>query len=502
MDNKPNILVIMTDQQRADFLKGQGFALDTMPFLEGLKQRGVWFDAAYTSMPICTPARISMLTGRFAKAHGMIANWSPITARYEQDLPATLRQQGYELALFGKNHSHVSKERFDVWHEYSHTSGPAREGQAGLDTAFDDWMEEVGHWVSDEPTPFPLSSQYPVRIVDDCTEWLDRRAEDAPFFAWVSFPEPHSPYQAPAPYFDLFPPEVVPPPAVGPEALAAKNFQWRYQYAAIKHYHPACDSDWPRYRANYCGMLRLIDDQLARLIAALDERDLLQNTIVVYLSDHGDFCGDYGLYRKGLALPQCTIRIPMLWFGGPIQPHQGGHPAHVSIVDLFPTICEAIGAPIPPGVQGRSLWPLLTGQPYNADEFSSAYVELGIGGLVLTADDEIGFGSAADTYFVEGKARTNFDGTRVVTSGYRRAVVKGRWKLIYDLQYPLELYDLQEDPFELNNLAADENLSTVREEMLLELLHWSIRLEDNSQVKRYSLKRADHNWFRGASITP
>ena len=498
MANKPNILIIMTDQQRADFLQGQGFALDTMPFLEGLAPRGVWFDAAYTSTPICTPARISMLTGRYAKAHGMIANWSPISARYRQDLPETMRQQGYELALFGKNHTHVDRTRFDVWREYNHTSAPARADEAELDAAFDAWMEDLGHWVSAEPTPFPLTSQYPVRIVSDFAGWLEQRNEDAPFFAWVSFPEPHSPYQAPAPYFDLFPLDTVPPPAAGPEVLTSKNFQWQYQYETIKHYHPACDSAWGRYRANYCGMLRLIDDQLQRLVETLESHALLQNTIVVYLSDHGDFCGDYGLYRKGLALPQCTIRIPMLWFGGPIQPHPGAHPAHVSIVDLFPTICEAIGAPIPPGVQGRSLWPLLTGQPTSEDEFASIYVETGIGGLVLTATDDIAYGSAADTYYVAGQARTNFDGTRVASSGYRCAVVKGRWKLIYDLQYPLELYDLQDDPFELNNLAAAAEHAATRAELLLELLAWSIRLEDNSQVRRYAIKTATHNWLRAA----
>lgn len=122
MPAKPNIILIMTDQQRADFLAGQGFGLDTMPFLESLQPQGVWFKAAYTSMPICTPARISLLTGRYPKAHGVIANWPDSAPRYGQDLPEVLRRQGYELALFGKNHAHVSPEQFDIWREYNHTS--------------------------------------------------------------------------------------------------------------------------------------------------------------------------------------------------------------------------------------------------------------------------------------------------------------------------------------------------------------------------------------------
>jgi arylsulfatase A-like enzyme len=497
-----NVLIIMTDQQRADFRKSQGFALDTMPFLDSLEEQGVGFDAAYTPMPICSPARISMLTGRYPSAHGQIANWSPLTARCTSDLAATMRSAGYETALFGKNHSHMTPDALDVWREYSHTSAPLRPGHEENDAAFDAWMEEIGHWVCSEPTPFPLESQYPVRITNDFVGWLAQRSESQqearPFCAWVSFPEPHSPYQAPEPYFSLFPEETIPPPGAGPEALAAKGPMWQQQYAAIQHYHPESDSVWPRLRATYCGMLRLIDDQLRRIIGALEAHDLLRNTVVVYVSDHGEFAGDYGLYRKGLGLPQCAIRVPMLWLGGGIAPRPQSHPAHVSLVDIFPTLCEATGAPIPQGVQGRSLWPLLQGEPWPAAEFASAYAEMGIGGLLLTDEDEIGVGADADTLYVNGVARTNFDGTRTATAGYRRALVMGNWKLIYDLAYSLELYNLGEDPLELNNLAEDARYSAQRAALLAELLHWSVRLADNSQVRRYNVKRGAHNWDREA----
>ncbi len=209
MATRPNVLIVMTDQQRADFRKSQGFSLDTMPFLDSLEARGVGFDAAYTPMPICSPARMSMLTGRYPSAHGQIANWSPLKVRASSDLAETMRSAGYETALFGKNHSHMTPDALDVWHEYSHTSAPPRPGHEETDAAFDAWMEAIGHWVVPEATPFPLDSQYPVRITDDFVEWLDQRSEDPdaarPFCAWVSFPEPHSPYQAPDPYFSLFP---------------------------------------------------------------------------------------------------------------------------------------------------------------------------------------------------------------------------------------------------------------------------------------------------------
>ena len=491
---QPNVVIIMTDQQRADFFGGQGFGADTMPFLEGLRPRGVWFKPAYTPMPICVPARISMLTGRYCKAHGMIANWSPCASRHGKDMLGVLREAGYEMALFGKNHSYASEGDFDAWRPYMHTTGIPRPGREAEDAAFDRWMTQLAHWVSEAPTPFPADFQYPVRIVSDAVEWLNERREE-PFFAWVSFPEPHSPYQAPEPYFDLFPPETVPPPSAGPEALARKNGQWRHQYRTIKHYHPDCDEVWPRLRSNYCGMLRLIDDQVARLVTAMEERGLLENTIVVYTADHGEFCGDYGLYRKGLALPECAIRIPMFWFGGGIAPHEGYHPAHVSLCDVFPTVCEAIGEAIPHGVQGRSLWPLLRGEAYSEGEFASAYSEHGIGGRVLR-EDEVGYGAKADTVYLDGVARTNFDGTRVATSGFRRAVIKGRWKLVYDPELPPEIYDLERDAMELNNLAEAGGMGAVRAELMEELLYWTVRTEDNLEIRRYAAEMPGHNWYR------
>jgi len=494
-ESRPNIMVIITDQQRADFLAGQGFGIDTMPFLESLRPRGAWFKAAYTALPVCLPARISMLTGRFAKAHSMIANWSPVSGRRGTDMLEVLRNQGYELAMLGKNHTYATAEDYDIWRDYMHTSAPPIEGREEECKKFEEWMVDLAHWVSHEKNPFPLDLQFPPRIVSDTLSWLDQR-DDRPFFAMVSFPEPHSPYQVPEPYFDMFPPDEVPPPVAGPEALADKNYQWRHQYGTIKHYHPEMDDIVGRYRSNYCGMLRLIDDQVKRLITSMEERGLLENTVVVYLTDHGEFCGEYGLYRKGLGVPQCSIRIPMFWFGGPVQPCDGYHPAHVSVVDIFPTVCEAVGVPIPAGVQGRSLWPLLRGEPYSEKEFSSIFVEEGVGGKVLDESDHIEFGDKSETVYINGVARTNFDGTQMAMSGFRRALIKGQYKLIYDMDLPAEVYDLEADPMELNNLADDPAIADVKQDLMNELLYWSVRSEDNVQVHRYTPKMPPHNWYR------
>ncbi|MCP4403074.1 MAG: sulfatase-like hydrolase/transferase, partial [bacterium] len=238
----------------------------------------------------------------------------------------------------------------DVWREYSHTFGPK---DTGKDAAFDTWMQQVPHWVATEPNPFPVEAQYPSRIVSDFIEWLETREADRPYLAWVSFPEPHSSYQVPEPYFNMFPLEQIPAPAIGKEALEHKNYQWRHQYETIQSFHPELDDVWPHYRTNYCGMLRLIDDQLQRLFSTLEDRGDLDNTIVVFVSDHGELCGDHGLYRKGLALPECSIRIPMILWGVGVVPASQKE-CYVSCVDIYPTICEFLSLPIPFGVQGRS----------------------------------------------------------------------------------------------------------------------------------------------------
>ena len=119
---------------------------------------------------------------------------------------------------------------------------------------------------------------------------------------------------------------------------------------------------FPERGQTYFGMLRLIDDQVKRFVEFLEARQLRDDTIIVFVADHGDFVGEYGMVRKGPELPECLARIPMFWTGPGITASAEPHDAHVSLIDVMSTLCEAIGVPLPDGVQGRSLWPLLTGR--------------------------------------------------------------------------------------------------------------------------------------------
>ena len=156
----------MTDQHRADVSAREGYPLDTTPFLDTLARQGVWFDRAYTAAPVCGPARVSMLTGRFPSAHRVRVNHHLSYATYERDLIDVVQAQGYATALIGKNHSHLKPDRLDHWFEMSHEggSGPDRTAEErGLDRMLTDLM----HGVRTEPTPFPLEAQGPVRAVSE-----------------------------------------------------------------------------------------------------------------------------------------------------------------------------------------------------------------------------------------------------------------------------------------------------------------------------------------------
>ncbi|HXI16104.1 MAG TPA: sulfatase-like hydrolase/transferase, partial [Chloroflexota bacterium] len=268
----------MTDQQRADFTRAAGFPLDTMPFLDALGADGARFERAYTPMPICAPARISLFTGRFPKAHRVRQNSAITHAVFERDLVDLLRDAGYAIGLSGKNHSHLKPNKLDFASTYMHT-GRTGESEASEDAAlsreeasFDAWLTELSRErgsLSLEPTPFPVACQLPHRIVRDAIGWIDslpgppdsaetrptsssgesnagtsndNSSGAQPFFLWLSLPEPHNPYQVPEPYFSLFPEDQVPDRVAGPEALARKTGplgeKWRWERQIIEASNP------------------------------------------------------------------------------------------------------------------------------------------------------------------------------------------------------------------------------------------------------------------------
>lgn len=487
---RPNVILIMTDQQRANLLAREGYALDTMPFCDQLAREGQWFNRAYTSCPACVPARVAALTGRFGSANRVRCNQQnlAIDTRASGDLISLLQSAGYVTALCGKNHSHVPNERFDFHRHYLHCHSDCVDNDDHR--AFDAWMKTTGFHLSCEPTPFPTELQYPYRIVDDAIKWIDRRNQQQAFFLWLSFPEPHNPYQVPHPYWDMFPPERLPPTTAGEADLNAMPFPWRWCLDRFRAAFPDYDSTRDRARSNYHGMLRLVDDQIRRFVGHLDRIGLRDDTLLILTSDHGDFVGEFGLLRKGPRLPELLTRIPFIANGPGIKPSgDSPNPAHISLVDLLPTICSFANAEVPPGVQGRNLRALWQGDD-DPTAFRSILVEHGFGGPPYDGTEpkipEDGHRPSPD-----GRTWGEFDCLNSVTqSGVQRSVRMSDWKLVASNDGSRELYHLPEDPCELHNRWLDPSCAEVCNEMLNELLAWMLAVQDDlpTPAKRYLIK--------------
>lgn len=484
------IIVVTTDQQRADFCAREGFGVDCTPTVDALARRGCWFPRAYTAAPVCVPARVSLLTGRFPSAHGVRENHGYAAPRYTEDLMDLGRTAGLRTALIGKNHSHLTADRVDHLLPYGHLGqqepGPASEPER----AFDAWLRELGARVSSIPTPHPPEVQMPARLVTHAIDWLEA-GRDQRSLLWLSFPEPHVPYQVSEPYFSAYDPSVVPPPDITGADPATLPLAWRW-VRELGHRLGEDDAETlQRARASYVGMIRLIDDQLARLVRHLEDTGRMSSTLLVFHADHGDFAGDYGLMRKGPGMPEVLQRIPLVFSGAGVEAAPEPSPAHVSITDILPTVCDLMDWPLPAGVQGRSLAPLLRAEPVPEAEFDSVYAEQGIGGIPYRDGDidvtprDAAPGQPADTL------------NEVTQGGSLRMVRSGRWKLQADATGRMSLFDLETDPYELDNRYGNPDYADISTLMVERLAAWLIRTADPLPIPAngYPRKRHPHNYF-------
>jgi arylsulfatase A-like enzyme len=472
---RPNILVVMTDQQRADLRKSRGYALDTMPFLDRWAEGGVDFTNAYTPNPTCMPARVSMFTGRYPSCHHVRTNHNAADAYYGEDLLDVLRRAGYRTALCGKNHSHHKPQDFDFHECTGHMGNEGETNETAEQRAFAEFLCGTRHMEVDCHSPGGVEVQHPYRNVTSAFRFIDETPANRPFFAWVSFAEPHNPYQVPEPYFNLFPPESLPQPYAGVDSLTEKGWRWPWLRGVWESVlGPDIEKRILRSRSNYHGMLRLIDDQFKRLMEGLDERGLAENTLVFFMSDHGDFVGEYGLIRKGPDLPDMLTRVPLAIRGPRVKPQGMRADAMVNLVDVLPTVCEAIGEPIPLGAQGKSLGCLLRGEKCPPREYDVAYAESGFSGLYWNDGDRMA---------LEAEGAINplctFDCLNSWTQcGQVRMARKGPWKIQEDMMGQVYLYNLETDPREIHNLAEDKAFLPVRAEMLTELCAATLRACD------------------------
>lgn len=374
---RPNIVLVCVDQWRGDCLGVLGHPDVETPYLDQLAGSGALMTQAYSAAPTCVPARMSLMTGLAPSSHRRVGYQDGVPFDVPTTLPGVLRDAGYQTQAIGKMHYCPERVRigFDdvVLHDGHLHHSRGRERDVAWYDDYLTWLRDragtsavedyVAHgvecnsvvarpWDKDEalhPTTW---------VVTEATRWLYRRDPTAPFFLYLSFHRPHAPYDPPRWAFERYDGRELEPPAVGDWAedlLGGYARDWdptslvaRYRYRDVHH-----------AMAGYYGHMTHIDVQISRFLQVLGEFGQRERTYVVFVSDHGDMMGDHHLWRKGFPY-EGSAHVPLLVSGPGIGP---GRRCGVitELRDVMPTLLDLVGVGIPPGVDGRSLAPLLRG---------------------------------------------------------------------------------------------------------------------------------------------
>ena len=434
-ENRPNILLIMSDEHAPMFSGTYGHPLVQTPNMDRLAASGMTFNNAYCNSPLCMPSRMSFMTGRYIHHIDTWDNATPL-ASDAVTWAHLLRTVGYDVVLSGKQHF-CGKDQLhgfraqlarDLHAERSHGvigwekgTPPASRPWPGLQQAGPGTTEEIE--------------------VDDLVEaealnYLRGAAhKNQPWALNVSFIAPHFPLVVPQRFWDLYPLNEIDLPKIPPGHLENQHPVYKRMRSMF-----GC-VDFPeelvrRGRAGYYGLITYLDEKIGRLLDVLEETDQADNTIIIYTSDHGEMNGEHGMWRKS-NFYEASVRVPLqiTWPGH--LPTEGKINEVVSLVDLIATVVDVAGAsPVAP-LDGESLLPLMRGE---AESWK----------------DE-----AFSEYLAHGVARP---------MGMLR---RGKYKFNYSLGDSPELYNLEEDADEFHNLAADSAYQSILEEFQARLFsHW------------------------------
>ena len=544
-NSTPNVLFIMADQMKASILHmySSEIGIET-PTLERLADEGVRFEHAITPHPLCVPARTSVMTGRYPHSTGCRRNETLMPAK-QQHAFRIWKDNGFTTGLIGKNHAFVEPsdlELFDVRCEVSHIGLPKGSrykgenvGNTGMEWVVPEseinfahetrvalrkntQSPRIGYKISDSPEEYFGTSVIATQTEAFLEKYVagDFTATDSgesdPFALWVSFPDPHEPYEAPRRYADMFPPEEVVMPPQRTDEYTDGTAPERNRLLA-KLLRQTDDSEEHRRGivSVYQAMTRFVDDGIGRILDKLEALGLRENTIVVFTADHGDFGGEHGMAVKGGVFYDALVQVPLIisWPAGGV-PQGVSDDSMASTIDILPTLLELQGLASFDGIgtgwsrnsdheetvltevetrrmQGRPL-PTVT----SADARHAAFSEYGAGGPLVTMDllDDIpkpfGYESLIHTLWARE------------AEGRRKMVRTKNWKYVTD---PMargatltsgsdggpgdvdELYDLTKDPWELKNVAHLPQHSDVISEMRSLLAGWMIDTEDPSPIE-------------------
>ncbi len=498
MTDRPNVLWIMADQLRFDYLSCYGHPHLHTPHIDALAKRGVRFDRAYVQSPVCGPSRMSAYTGRYVRSHGSTWNGMPLRVG-EPTLGDHLREAGARAVLVGKTHMIADKEgmawlgidpKSEIGVHRSECGFDPFERDDGLHpdsprqqwSAYDDYLVDHGYdsdnpwedfansgldedgellsaWLlknSRLPANIPEEHSETAYMTDRAMDFMKEAKEDGrPWMCHLSYIKPHWPYIVPAPYHDMYDEtHIVDPIRSDAERQTDHPLMRAYLDARVcrsfsrdhvrDHVIPA-----------YMGLIKQLDDNLGRLFAWMDETGLSQNTIIAFTSDHGDYMGDHWMGDKDF-YHEMAVKVPLI-IADPRPEAEATRgmvsDALVEMIDLAPTFMNALGCtPKPHVIEGRDLTPLLHG----TEGFSRQYV--------ISEHDYHWSEMAASLGVPQEDAHTVM-------------IFDGRWKYIRCEGFAPVLFDLETDPNELHDLGRSDAPEHVEQRMRMDaaLLRWATR---------------------------
>ncbi len=474
MSRKPNIVMFCTDHQRADYLGCAGHPLIKTPNLDRLAAMGVRFDNLYVQGAVCMPSRASIMTGTYPCRHTVTDNGYNLP-EHMTTIADVLAENDYQTMVVGRTHIVCTQPRpeypksgFYGFNKCAHTQVYC--GNTDPNNDYLDWIREE-HPEHYEAIAFAnehCSPAFPGDHTDvpeelSMTSWVGSKTcefirehqanfPDNPFMIWAGTWDPHSPYRAPEPWGSMYDPDDVPLPKKTEEELAtypeglrrlATTQWWRDKDMPI-------DEVMQRATAMYMGMVSHIDDQLGRILDTLEQEGILDETIVLFTSDHGDMLGEHWFQAKRIFCYDGALKVPGI-IAGPGVPRGKEVSALVESVDIMPTLLELSGMETPRQVQGKSWVPLFSGEEEVLHE--NVYTEQQYHSTPPNSDED----TANDEHIF-----SIYDGRyRIVTFARR--------------EYG-QLFDFETDPDNFINQWDNPDYAEIKNRMLNKLLY---RMMDN-----------------------
>lgn len=484
LPERPNIILIMTDQQRADTVGDWGHEHMITPHMDRIAREGVSFRQAFCPGATCITSRAAMFTGMYPHTTGVYSfqDWSNHRS-WVQDLA----DAGYRCINIGKMHHspveapggfrervivenptnkmHANGGSDDDWGRYLRWHGQVRPNDRHLSDP--DWIAKA------QGVPWHLEEQYhsDVFIGTAAVSWIRDDQGTEPLFLQIGLTGPHEPWDPLPRHLEQYAGRTLPKPVLRAGELDEKPPQHRahLEFHANTNHESRIDVrqvdeagiDW--MRRNYYAKITTVDEQVGRILAALEEKGLLENSLLIFCSDHGELLGDHGMSYKWLMYDP-IVHVPLIIrHPGSVRQPQDVYDL-VSLVDIGPTVLQAAGIAPPTYMEGRSLLPYL--QPDAA----------GSAGLADRGPKPRRYVFAEDNYQIMMRSKEH--------------------KLVYYIgQEEGELYDLQTDPHELHNLWEREEAAAIKQGLLVELLAWMATSNYyNSGYKRTRTREYEMRW--------